>query len=173
MTGSKDNPAGDQLTIDKSALLQTIVDDLQATIRAALAAADEARQTATNKENAAENKYDTLGLEAAYLAHGQSERVMQLGEALAAFQNLASNLSRHDEVSLGSLVWLEDESGSDRMVFIGPAAGGQMVDFAGQQILVVTQQSPLGLALQGAACSDEVTAEIGGRVVTYLVTALC
>lgn len=56
--------------VDKKLLILQIIADLNAAIQTALAAADDARATATNKENVAENRYDTLGLEAAYLAHG-------------------------------------------------------------------------------------------------------
>ena len=72
--------------VDKKLLILQIIADLNAAIQTALAAADDARATATNKENVAENRYDTLGLEAAYLAHGQSERVMQLNATLEALQ---------------------------------------------------------------------------------------
>ena len=64
----------------------------------AAAAADQARETATSKENIAENKYDTFGLEAAYLAHGQSTRVQQLTAEIAAFSAM---LRRTEEVGAG------------------------------------------------------------------------
>lgn len=160
-------------TLDKSALVRTVIADLESAVHMALAAADEARATATSKENVAENKYDTLGLEAAYLAHGQSERVVQLGMALEGFRNLANGLGQHDEVAMGSLVALVDETENQRIVLIGPAAGGQTVRFDARQITVVTPQSPLGQALLGAMCEDEITTTIGGRQVCYTITSLC
>jgi len=158
---------------DKTALIQLIIADLQFAIRTALAAADEARATATNKENKAENRYDTLGLEAAYLAHGQSDRVIQLNLALVAFQNLDTGPDNHIEAKTGSLVSLRDEVGTQRAVFIGPAAGGQLVNFEGTKITIVTQQSPLGRALLGASCGDEVAPEIAGKVIIYTLIWLC
>ncbi len=158
---------------DKTALVRVIIANLETAIDSALAAANEARATATNKENAAENRYDTLGLEAAYLAHGQSDRVVQLGDALKAFQHLTLNPDNHLEVTIGSLVSLEDEAGGQRVVFIGPAAGGQVVNFEGTRVTIVTQQSPLGRALSAAACDDEVSAEIAGKFVTYTITSIC
>ena len=50
---------------------------LQQLLDNAKAAAKRAHDTATSEENVAENKYDTLALEAAYLAQGQSQRVVQ------------------------------------------------------------------------------------------------
>jgi hypothetical protein len=42
-----------------------------------------AHETATHEENIAENKYDTLGLEAAYLATGQARRAEAIRQAMA------------------------------------------------------------------------------------------
>ena len=151
--------------MNKSALVHAIINDLKSAIDIALAAADEAHETATNKENAAENRYDTLGLEAAYLAHGQSERVLQLTTALEAFQPLATSTDIHLKATTGSLVSLEDDSGNPRVVFIGPSAEGT-------RITVVTQQSPLGQALVGATCDDEISAAIDGKLVIYTITTL-
>jgi hypothetical protein len=58
--------------MNKAILCAVIVDQLEVAVNSASAAADQARDTATDKQNVAENKYDTLGLEAAYLAHGRS-----------------------------------------------------------------------------------------------------
>ena len=115
--------------IDKNLLILQIIADLNSAIQTALAAADDARATATNKENVAENRYDTLGLEAAYLAHGQSERVMQLNAALEAFQNLKIAPDIHSIVMIGSLVTLLDDSNAQRDVFVGPSAGGRVINF--------------------------------------------
>lgn len=159
------------LMIDKHKLTLAIIDDLESALKSALSAAEQAKETATNKENAAENKYDTLGLEAAYLAHGQSERVLQLGKTLEAFENLTP-ANHHSEASLGSLVSLTDDTGTTTTVFIGPEGGGLLVDFEGTRVTVVTDRSPLGYGLLGSAEGDEVTIEIAGKQVTYTITSL-
>ena len=40
----------------------------------------------THEENIAENKYDTLGLEAAYLAQGQAQRVNECYLSIQQFE---------------------------------------------------------------------------------------
>ncbi len=142
--------------MDKAAILDAIIRDISESLEGALIAADEAHATATNKENAAENKYDTLGLEAAYLAHGQSERVVQLERDLAAFSALKERLCEHDAAETGSLVQLEPESGAFRYVFIGPSSGGLQVSSEGTIVTVITPASPLGSSLLGARPDDEV-----------------
>ena len=146
--------------MDKSLLLSAIVSEISSALDNSLAAAEEARATATNKENAAENKYDTLGLEAAYLAHGQSERVLQLEKDLAAYVSLRDRLSDHAIVEVGSLLQLEHETGESRFLFIGPASGGLVVSVGGVTVTVITPGSPLGKVLLGAGIDDDVSIEV-------------
>lgn len=145
-----------QSTVDKFIILDAIVSTIRQSLDGALIAADEARATATNRENVAENKYDTLGLEAAYLAHGQSERVLQLEKDLAEFALLREQLSEHTEAGIGSLVKLEQGNGATQFVFIGLASGGLRIQCDGVTVTVITPASPLGSALIGTECGDEI-----------------
>lgn len=52
----------------KRQLIEHLVLGLEANYQTVLSAAKRAYSTATDRANIAENKYDTLGLEAAYLA---------------------------------------------------------------------------------------------------------
>lgn len=61
--------------MNKQMLLDDIQEKLKLTLQAATEAAMRAYNTATDDENVAENQYDTLALEASYLAHGQAQRV--------------------------------------------------------------------------------------------------
>ena len=148
--------------MNKSLLIDVIVGEITSALRNSLAAAEEARATATNKENAAENKYDTLGLEAAYLAHGQSERVVQLEKDLAAYVFLKKRVKDHEIADVGSLLKLEYETGEGRFLFIGPARGGLAVSLGGLSVIVITSGSPLGKALLGVGVDDEVSVGVAG-----------
>ncbi|MFT6435009.1 MAG: transcription elongation GreA/GreB family factor [Candidatus Azotimanducaceae bacterium] len=158
--------------MNKAILCAVIVDQLEVAVNSASAAADQARDTATDKQNVAENKYDTLGLEAAYLAHGQSERVVQLTKALDDFRELQKRIQPHALVEIGSLVSLQDDSGSARYVFIGPAAGGHMVTFENLDITVITASSPLGQSLMTLSVDDEVVTGVGAKTTNYLISDL-
>ena len=59
---------------NKAQLHDLILNALQGLVDNAQAAVDRAYEAATHEENIAENKYDTLGLEASYLTQGQSRR---------------------------------------------------------------------------------------------------
>ncbi|MFT4799570.1 MAG: transcription elongation GreA/GreB family factor [Candidatus Azotimanducaceae bacterium] len=158
--------------MDKPVLCAVIVSQLEAAVNSASTAAEQARATATDKQNIAENKYDTLGLEAAYLAHGQSERVVQLAKAMGDFRELQKTVKPHNEIEIGSLVALEDDAGSARHVFIGPSAGGHMVTFEEINITVITASSPLGQSLMKRAIGDDVVTEIAGKKINYLIADL-
>src|SRR5690606_41710128 len=53
---------------------------------AMLAAAQATREDATHEDNKAENKYDTRGLEASYLAEAQARQAEEAGIGLARFE---------------------------------------------------------------------------------------
>jgi hypothetical protein len=57
----------------KRRLIDHLIIELEANYETALTVAKRAHSTATDQANIAENKYDTLGLEAAYLAEGQAK----------------------------------------------------------------------------------------------------
>jgi transcription elongation GreA/GreB family factor len=148
--------------MNKAALLEQIIARLQTELAAIKAAALATHAEATHEENKAEDKYDTRGLEASYLAHGQSKAAEEAALAVSQFQALtARDFAPGEPVSLGALVVLE--GGSTNQYFIGPRAGGTEVEHAGQSILVITPQSPLGRQLVGRVQGDTLHLDLGGR----------
>ena len=133
-------------------------------------AAQTAYEAATHAENIAENKYDTLGLEASYLATGQARRVEEIRQALKNCR--AMPLAPYDAASgiqIGALIQLEAESGSAQWLFLAPDAAGLKLEHVGQTITVITPRSPLGAALLGKQLDDEVQINVGGAVQVFAV----
>ncbi|WP_075107972.1 GreA/GreB family elongation factor [Neptuniibacter marinus] len=164
--------------MNKYKLLKQVVMALERDYQNAIAAAERAHQSATDKENVAENKYDTLGLEAAYLAEGQSRRVMACEEELRSFQQLlesSGNDEEVDEIGVGSLVKLEGEIGAVKYLLIGRLAGGLKVKYddhnLGQEVMVITPSSPLGKALMGLGLGDQVDIGTATDKKSYQVAA--
>lgn len=58
--------------MNKTAVYQQMLEKLAIDLDVLQRAAQTAYEAATHEENIAENKYDTLGLEASYLATGQA-----------------------------------------------------------------------------------------------------
>ncbi len=147
--------------MNKSAVLAKITVQLAAELELLTQAALATHAEATDDENKAEDKYDTRGLEASYLAIGQSKQAEETALALQQFQSLTlRDFAPGEPVSLGALVVLEGKG--KNYYFIGPRAGGTEVQHDGRAVLVITPQSPLGRQLVGKIQGDAVQLELGG-----------
>lgn len=156
--------------MNKIQLIKHIIAQLEDVYRNAVAAANRAHSSATDKENIAENKYDTLGLEAAYLAEGQARRVLECEVELNEFKRLLLvDDACHDEVKVGSFIHLEDDHGQGGYLFLGASAGGLKVSFENKLIMIITPESPLGKALLGLSVDDEVQLLVAGEKVNYCI----
>ena len=153
--------------MDKKRVYQLILDRLESDLEIAVGAARSAHEAATHEENVAENKYDTLGLEAAYLAAGQSRRVEEIRQALARFQNLVLRDFDPDQgIQTSALVQLADQDDCHMWLFLGPDAAGLKVALDGKEILVISPRSPLGGALLNHQPGAEL--QVGKRVYEIL-----
>ncbi len=143
--------------MNKRAIVSKIVDKLSGELDTCLRAAQFARAEATHEQNKAENKYDTRGLEASYLASGQSKQAHELALSIREFQALlAKPLPDSPVIGLGSLVQV-DAAGECSWYFLGPRAGGKEILHDRKEILVITPQSPLGSKLCGNCVGSHVT----------------
>lgn len=153
----------------KQELLTRIVSLLQSELELLTRAALATHAEATDEENKAEDKYDTRGLEASYLAHGQSKAAEEAALAVAQFQSLTlRDFSATEPIGLGALVSLNDGS----RYFIGPRSGGTEVELDGGTVMVITPQSPLGRELVGRRRGDKVTLTFGGKRSERAITAV-
>jgi transcription elongation GreA/GreB family factor len=158
--------------MNKEDLRARIVARLAADHALLLQAAKSAHAAATHEENIPDNKYETLGLEASYLAQGQANRAQQIRQALQAFRGLSlQTFSEQTPIRLTALVELEDEDGRSRLVFLGPAAGGMRLECDGVEVMVITPASPLGRELLGKLCGDSVELD-SGAVRAYEIVAV-
>ena len=157
--------------MNKHAVHQLVLDKLVVDIDIAQRAAQTAYETATHEENIAENKYDTLGLEASYLAAGQARRVEEIRQALTLCQNM--QLRAYDDqrgIEVGALLGLVDENDRQQWLFLAPDGAGLKVDVVGQPVTVITPRSPLGKSLLGKFEGDEVEILVGSARQQFAVT---
>ncbi|SEA56946.1 GreA/GreB family elongation factor [Desulfuromusa kysingii] len=162
-----------QKNVDKDALRQQIIAQLKADYALLLHAAKSSHAAATHEENIPDNKYATLGLEASYLAQGQANRAQEILQAIQTFETLTLiDFAADAAIRLTALVQLEDDAGQARLVFLGPAAGGLLLDSDGGEVMIITPASPLGRELLGKQCGDLV--ELNGRMTReYEIVAIC
>ncbi len=145
-------------TIDKKQLITAIIKKLEAELETASDASIDAHNTATHSENIADNKYDTLGLEAAYLAHGQSVRIIELQESIDTYLRFQPPQTSEQpaQVTLGSIVVIENNDGNTKNLFIGPTAGGLTIGEGQDAVQVITTSAPLGKLLMNKYQEDEI-----------------
>jgi transcription elongation GreA/GreB family factor len=148
--------------MDKSLLQQQVLERLAEDLLHVEQSARAAHETATHEENIAENKYDTLGLEAAYLATGQARRADAIRQAMThwrQFRPAAYDATRG--IQLGALACLIDAAEKEQHLFLGPDGGSMQLVHDAQLVQVISVKAPLGNALLGKCEGDEVSIQIG------------
>ena len=149
--------------MNKRAIIQKITAKLVGELEIYFRAAQFSRAEATHESNKAENKYDTRGLEASYLARGQSKQAAELEAAIMEYEKLgAKKFAANDPIGLGALVELE-LGGEKNFYFLGPRAGGTEIIHDRREILVITPQSPLGEQLGGRKAGETFSLKLGGE----------
>ncbi len=148
--------------MNKTLLLQLIISQLTQDLAVLSQAAKTAHEASTHEENIPDNKYETLALEASYVAQGQANRAQEIKQALDAYKQLSLQHFDHDSaIRLSALVTIESGDGSSRTVFIGPLEGGLKITAGATDILVITPLSPLGMDLIGKTVGDMINSGAG------------
>lgn len=139
---------------DKKALFNQIVTQLEDRLTVLLESAFTAKEASTNEEAKAENKYDTRGLEAAYLASGQVQRARELQEKIYQLKQFQLSEIKDERVVLSALVDLRIDDSEEKTVFLLPV-GGVEVEVHGCKVHSLTVDAPLGKKLYGLYAGDE------------------
>ena len=127
---------------------------------------------ATHESSRAESKYDTRGLEAAYLAGGQARQAREILDAIKAYEGLViRTFGPQDPIAISALVELEMDS-NRFFFFLGPKGGGVEVMHAKVEVTVITPDSPIGLSLLGKTTDQTWSAKIGPTQVKYRVVSV-
>ena len=150
--------------MNKPDLLRLIIEQLTHDLAVQFNAALAAHEASTHEENIPDNKYETLALEASYVAQGQANRAQEIRRALETYKQLTlQNYDDNSTIGLTALVSLSGDDDTTRTVFIGPLEGGMKIvePLTGTEIVVITPASPLGRDLMGKAVGDLVRIEVG------------
>lgn len=149
--------------IDKSLLLKALLVQLNAELELLVRAANLARDEATNEESRAENKYDTRGQEAAYLAEGQAKLASELSESITLFSDLELRPTPPpSSIQVGTVVQVKRPGGIING-FLGPRSGGTEFDVDSVTYTVITPVSPLGRLLLGRKAGDTIYLPTRGK----------
>jgi transcription elongation GreA/GreB family factor len=158
--------------MNKTQLLQQIVAGLSESLSVLVEAARASHAEATHESSKAENKYDTRGLEAAYLAGGQARQAKEILDSIKLYQSLAArDFAPGEAIDVAALVELE-AGGARSLYFIGPKNGGLEVELQGEPVTVITPQSPLGQNLMGKKAGQRWTTKLGGSAAKYHIVSV-
>src|SRR4051794_15340155 len=156
----------------KAQLLKRIVASLLDSLDVLERAARASHEEATHESSKAENKYDTRGLEAAYLAGGQARQAREILESIKVYGSLpVKEFGSEDLIELSAMVELETE-GAIGWYFIGPRSGGLEVEYQGTEVMVITPQSPLGQQLTGKKAGQRWTTKFNGSRIDYRILSV-
>ncbi len=162
------------MLIIKQKLVAEILNSLEQELKNTLQAANNAHLAATDDQSVAETQYDTLAIEAGYLAEGQTRRVQEIRQAIKHFEALPLVIfSKEQAIALGSFVQIEKDEPMQHWFFIGPAAGGFRTKINKQHFTVITPQSPMGLALINKVIDDEVSMSLGANTLIDYISKSC
>jgi transcription elongation GreA/GreB family factor len=163
-----------KVIVNKKELLKQLLNHLQQEIDATLSAVNEAHALASHEQSKPENQYDTLALEAAYLAHGQSNRIAELQRQTMLLNHFEFTDFRGDSrTGVGALVCVEDESGERQWLWLLTIAGGILLNYeygitdtnegGSLDIRTITPEAPLAKKLLGSYVGDEVVLNLGHK----------
>lgn len=148
--------------LDRNAIFKLLLAELNYSLKVAKQAVTDAHTLATHEQSKPETQYDTVGLEAAYLAHGQSQRVAEISAAINDWQRLAErSFSEESAVSVGAIIQVaesgltNDEEVPTKSFVLGNFSGGLKLQCKDLEILVISTNSPIGLAITDKCVGDE------------------
>jgi len=159
------------MSIDKHKVLALIIAQLAADLVILEQAVQLARDTATHADCLGSSKYETMGLEASYLAQGQGTRLLEVERSLAHFKRLELP-EFTGKIALSSLVFLEDEQGGEQLLWLAADAGGLKIHYAEMVITLITPKAPLGHLLVGKEAGDDFEITIAGKKRSYEIAAV-
>ena len=135
-------------SLNKKHLLEQALTKLKENLHLLVKSALEAKEASTHEESKAENEYDTRGLEASYLASGQSKRVEELKQKIYQIENvtLKDYTAEKSGIGISALVRVSIDASTERVFFILPV-GGLDLESEGVAVTTLTLESPIGREL--------------------------
>ena len=144
--------------MEKRTLITALRSELDRQYQRAVAALAGAHEAATGADTKAENKYDTRGLEASYLAAGQADQAESLLRGITLLSGFEfPDFDIDDPIAPGALVEVEIEE-EIQYFLLAPAGGGlTFTTEAGEIVTVIGPASPLSGRLIGKTTGNILT----------------
>ncbi|MGJ8690978.1 MAG: hypothetical protein ACSHW0_00705 [Thalassotalea sp.] len=166
----------------KPQIIALVIKQLEAELFNTQTSAQQAHQAAVDDQSVAETQYDTLAIEAAYLAEGHSKRIVEIKAAIAQFQHQLNapeftdpllSETKHQQVKQNSLVEIINDDEQRQLLFVGVTAGGKKISLLAESITVITLASPLGKAIKNKSLDDDFSFQAGNKTRSGYIAELC
>lgn len=159
--------------LGKKEIIAKIMVQLQQDLSVYQSSVNIARESAIHSDSKSEGKFDTRGLEVAYLADAQAKRIIEIQRVMTEISRL--DVQKYDEnsaIGLSALVQLQTR-GKKHWFFLTNSGGGITISVEDRTIQIVTPQSPLGKELLGKVVGDEIELFLGkDRQVHEIISVL-
>ena len=159
--------------MDKKILLEGLLVHLEKELSILTTAANNARAASIDEESVAETQYDTLAIEAGYLAEGQAKRAQDIQIEIKQLTQLSTEKClANSPINIGSLVLLSNTADVEKWFYIAPAGAGFRIEVDQRLITVITPKSPLGKSIIDKYVGDDIHLHIDNRTLIFEIIAV-
>jgi len=147
-------------TVNKIYLVEHLIAAMRAEISELRRSFEQARETTVTAPCRMQSRFDTKGVEAAWVADGLARALKEKDRQIAELERFRPD-NGNGKVAIGSVVeLLHAEGGGREIYFIVPAGGGREIESCRLVIKTVTSTAPLGNAMIGKKDGEEVVIPI-------------
>jgi transcription elongation GreA/GreB family factor len=149
-----------EIIMDKVFLLENLIGILRNELDSLTAQYESAKLNSIDAPHRMESRYDTSGIEAAWLSDGLANRIQEKKKLIAQTSSFAlDNIKVTDKVVPGCIVELtEKSSGVKNNYFLLPFnSGGYVLNYGGREIIIVGIGSPIGKKMLLKKINDVIT----------------
>lgn len=160
--------------MNKQSIVDQLIKHLENTLAMLVQTAVTAREAATGEESKAENKYDTRGLEAAYLAGAQAKRSEDLTVQIMKLKKIPIREFNEDSpIGISALVTVAINGDERKYFLILPFAGGTKISVDNDEFAVITPDSSVGSKLIGKTVGDIFGMKVKEKSLEYEIVDVC
>ena len=157
---------------DKREIIEYVINKLKQDLKVTKKTFEQSNKDASELPGPMQSRYDTMGIETAWLADGMAGRISELEKDIYTMEHLKIPKTR-DKILICSVVGLRDTSTEERQdYFILPSGGGEEIPYNGSALTIISNKSPLSQSLFGHKQGDKVQVELPGKNIEYLVESL-
>ena len=141
---------------DKTKLLAAVLRIVEAEIEHLQTGLAHARHAKLEAPGRMQSRYDTMGIEAGWVADGLVKTLGEKQESLRLLTQFQFP-TETKRVGLGSLVGIGSRNGLPQdFYFVLPGAGGASITWENNEISIVTPQAPIARKISGKIFGDEI-----------------